>query len=200
MTRHRSNIWGPVLLLLVCTALAWVIYGQLAAAPSPEGVAYGSTATAPTTVPELPPEPQFSMRPMEDFQVILERPIFSPSRRPPLVESVEAHLMQSGVAFTLKGILIDENERIALFRTKSSDKVVRLREGDEIEGWTLVQIEADHVTLARGEIESVLQPTYDQHAPTERALRNKNPQKGRQQQPSQTQTDQSLSDPDQASQ
>ncbi len=193
MTRHRSNIWGPVLLLLVCTALAWVIYGQLAAAPSLEGAAHGSTATVPTTVPELPPEPQFSMRPMEDFQVILERPIFSPSRRPPLAESVEVPLMQSGVAFTLKGILIDENQRIALFRSKSSDKVVRLREGDEIEGWTLVRIEADHVTLARGGIETDLEPTYDQLAPAERARRKKDSQNERQQPQNKEQVDQSFS-------
>ena len=175
MTRHRSSLWGPVLLLLVCTALAWVIYRQVAVAPSLKAAANGSNVAA-TTVPELPPELQYSMRPVEDFQVILERPIFSPSRRPPPVESVESPPPDSDVTFTLKGILVDDDVRIALFRSKRNKKAVRLRQGDELEGWTLVQIEADHVTLARGGIEKVLEPTYDPSGQKKRPPKKQSPQ------------------------
>ncbi len=192
MRRHRSNIWLPPLLLVVCGALSWLIYREFMLEPSTEAAAKGLTAV-PTTLPALPPEPQFSMLPIEDFQAILERPIFSPSRRPPSAESidsVELPATTGDVSFVLKGILIDEDERTALFRSKDSDKLVRLGEGDKIEGWTLVRIEADQVVFASGEIERVLQPTFDPPAPSRRKKRS---QKNKQQQ-DQKQVDQSNSE------
>ncbi len=186
MRRHRSNVWLPPLLLVVCGALSWLIYREFMLEPSTEASAKGLTAV-PTTLPALPPEPQFSMLPIEDFQAILERPIFSPSRRPP---SVELPATTGDVAFVLKGILIDEDERTALFRSKRSDKLVRLGEGDKIEGWTLVRIEADQVVLASGEIEKVLQPTFGPPASAERTRREKSSPNNKQQQ-GQKQIDQS---------
>ncbi len=86
--------------------------------------------------------------------------------------------------------LDDEDERTALFRSKRSDKLVRLGEGDKIEGWTLVRIEADQVVLASGEIEKVLQPTFDPPASAERTRREKSSPNNKQQQ-GQKQIDQS---------
>ena len=161
MRRHKSSIWAAMFLLMVCGALVWAISRQLAVAPSLEARAHGSTVAA-TEVPELSPKVQFSMSPIEYFQAILERPLFSPSGRPSLVESVALPTTTTKVTFVLKGILIDGNKRVALFRSKKTDKAVRLREGDRMEGWTLVRIGVDHVALARGEIETVLQPSFEQ--------------------------------------
>jgi type II secretory pathway component PulC len=94
------------------------------------------------------------------------------------------------VSFVLKGILIDADERTALFRSKRSDKLVRLGEGDKIEGWTLVRIEADQVILASGEIEKALELTFDPPTPTKRTRREKSSQNNKQQQ-GQEQVDQS---------
>ncbi len=160
MKHRRSSVWPPMLLLVVCAALAWVIYRQVAVAPN-LNAAHGSTMEA-TSVPDLPPELQFSMRPVEDFDAILERPLFSPSRRPPAIEALESPPPNSDVAFTLKGILIDEDVRIALFRAQRNKQIWRLREGDTIEGWTIVRIERDSVSLARGAFEKILKPTFDQ--------------------------------------
>ncbi len=189
MRRHRFNVWLPPLLLVVCGALSLLIYRELTLGPSTEAAAKGSTAV-PTTLSALPPEPQFSMLPIEDFQAILERPIFSPGRRPPPVGSVELSATTGDVSFVLKGILIDADERTALFRSKRSDKLVRLGEGDKIEGWTLVRIEADQVILASGEIEKALELTFDPPTPTKRTRREKSSQNNKQQQ-GQEQVDQS---------
>ena len=159
MRRHKSSIRFPVLLLLIGGALVWAISRQLAVAPSLEATAHRSTVEAPE-VPELPPEIQFSMRPIEDFQAVLVRPIFSPSRRPPSIEFVELSTTTTKLTFALKGILFHRNERIALFRYKRKDKAVRLREGARMEGWTLVRIDVDHVVLARGELEVILKPGF----------------------------------------
>ena len=193
MRRHRFNVWLPPLLLVVCGALSLLIYRELTLGPSTEAAAKGSTAV-PTTLSALPPEPQFSMLPIEDFQAILERPIFSPGRRPPPVGSVELSATTGDVSFVLKGILIDADERTALFRSKRSDKLVRLGEGDKIEGWTLVRIEADQVFLVRGEIEKVLEPTFGPPAPGVRTRRKMSSQNNEQQQ-DQEQVDES--DPEQ---
>ena len=171
MKHRRSSVWPPMLLLVVCAALAWVIYRQVGVAPN-LNAAQGST-TAATQVPDLPPELQFSMRPVEDFDAILERPLFSPNRRPPAIEALESPPPNSDVTFTLKGILIDEDVRIALFRAQRNKKILRLREGDMIEGWTLVRIERHSVSLARGAFETMLKPTYDQSRRKKRALKKK---------------------------
>ncbi len=191
MRRHSSSVWLPPLLLVVCGALSWLIYRELMLGPSTEAAAKASTAVA-TTLPALPPEPQFSMLPIEDFQAILERPLFSPNRRPPTVGSVEFSAPTPDVSFLLKGILIDGDERTAFFRSQRGGEFVHLREGDKMEGWTLVRIEADEVLFASGEIEKVLQPTYDP-APAKRPRRKKKSQKNSQQQ-DQKQVDQSNSE------
>ncbi len=171
MKHRRSSVWPPMLLLVVCAALAWVIYRQVAVAPN-LNAAHGSTKEA-TPVPELPPELQFSMRSIDDFQAILDRPLFSPSRRPPAIEALESPPPNSDVTFTLKGILIDGDVRIALFRAQRNKKILRLREGDTIEGWTLVRIERNSVSLARGAIEKILEPTYDPSRQKKRAPKKK---------------------------
>ncbi len=186
MRRHRSNVWLLPLLLVVCGALSWLIYREFMLGPSTEAAAKGSTAV-PTTLPALPPESQFNTLPIENFQAILERPIFSPSRRPP---SVELPATTGDVAFVLKGILIDEDERTALFRSQRSGELMRLREGDKVEGWILVRIESNQVVVASGEIEKILELTYDPPAPTKRTLREKSSQNNKQQQ-GQEQVDQS---------
>lgn len=177
MTRRKSGYRVPVLLLLVCTVLVWLVYRQLAAPPSPEA-ATDPSALAEAAVPELPPKPQFSMRPIEDFRAVLERPIFSPTRRPPPVEEGGSVVESGGATFTLKGILIDDQERVALFRPGRGAKIVRLGEGDRLEGWTLVRIEADRVTLERGGVEKVLEPAYDPASPAKPRKQRKKREQG----------------------
>jgi type II secretory pathway component PulC len=64
--------------------------------------------------------------------------------------------------------VIDGDERVAVVIPKDKGKAMLLREGDIAEGWTLVRIEVDHVVLARGEAETVLEPSYERSEPRRR--------------------------------
>ena len=185
MAWRRFGVWAPTLLAATGILLGWVIY--LAAAPNSQPLD-GPAMVQVASVPDLPPEPEFLMPPLVTFEGILERPIFSPTRRPPSV--VEAPLLLDGgseVTFKLKGIIIDADQRIALVRMQKGKKNLRLPEGGRVSGWTVVTIEPGRVTFARGEAEKVLKPTFD---PPSRKKPRKMTKKQRRQQQRQQQKQQ----------
>ena len=101
MTGRRFDYWVPLGLLVLCLALVWVIFQQLAAAPNDEPVAADGSVIA-SIVPDLPPEPQFEMAPLEDFQAVLQRPLFSPTRRAPAATQSASVAVSENVSLVLK--------------------------------------------------------------------------------------------------
>ncbi len=87
MIARRGSGWlAPALMLGVCAALAWTVYREIrvgreiqVGAPEPVEAAGGQAPP----LPDLPAEPSFVMAPAESFSAILERPLFSPTRRSP---------------------------------------------------------------------------------------------------------------------
>ena len=81
IARRRSGWLASTLLLGICLVLAAFVYVQVqieTPGPAPSG---GGGATPPLAA--LPDQPSYTMAPAEDFAAILERPLFSPTRRPP---------------------------------------------------------------------------------------------------------------------
>lgn len=159
MAGHRFDYWVPIGLLVLCLALIWVIFQQLAAASNDEPVAADGSVIA-AIVPDLPPEPHFEIAPIEAFEIVVQRPLFSPTRRPPIEQTARVTTSEN-VTLVLKGILIDKDARIALIRPRNSGKIERLAEGQEIGGWTVMLIAPDHVVLERGGREQTLEPGFD---------------------------------------
>jgi hypothetical protein len=178
MARRRSQFWTLAGLVVACCALAWVIYQQLAAAPGPS-LAGDPQAMQIAAVPDLPPEADFSMPPIDSFEAILQRPIFSPTRSPSDGDAPTQEVVSGEFSFVLKGIVIGTKEGVALFRPGGGGKVVRVLEGGRLAGWTVVSIEPNQVTLSRGEAEKVMEPSLD--PPETRRQRTKR-QKQQQQQ------------------
>ena len=106
---------------------------------------------------------------LEDLTVTRERPLFSPTRRPPpraeasepppvavrppLVEKVEA---PEGPPFDLIGSVVGEANNYVLLRNRVTNNVSRLREGDEQEGWRIGAISLRSVVLERnGRVENL---------------------------------------------
>lgn len=154
MKRRKANLWLTSSLLLACLALAWLIYEQLTMVPNSEALA-GSSRQRTVDLPDRPPVPQFAMPAIENYQAVLERPLFSPNRRPPLEKPTIGGTNMFG--FILTGVLIDNNLRIALLRRQGDGEVVRSREGEEIEGWTLRQVELDFIVIEKDGREEVLE-------------------------------------------
>jgi hypothetical protein len=101
---------------------------------------------------------------------ILARPLFTPSRRPPpppveaQEEEVEAPKTPPVLTGRLAGMLIVPNELKEAFFTRESEQSVSVKEGDNIDGWTVSSIEPDRVVLTSAFGERVVQPTFAQAA------------------------------------
>lgn len=84
---------------------------------------------------------------------IVERPLFSASRRPfsPAEEKPTAKPEPEvkKLALTLTGILLAGESRVALL-THPKEGLLRLRQGQKVDGWRVDQINGDMVRLKRG--------------------------------------------------
>jgi general secretion pathway protein N len=140
---------GVALVLgVLCVTFGVLVYYEL-------DVAGDQARTAPIpavagAVPPLPAQPASStLPPMEAFSEVTRRPLFSSTRQPPPPEAVKETQGNSST-FALLGIIISDGGRIALIEYGRPPAMVRLKEGQAVEGWTLQSILPDRVVLQRG--------------------------------------------------
>lgn len=105
--------------------------------------------------PEIPANrPAVSL---ETFSDITERPLFRQDRRPYVAEAPAEPKQPRDTGsditaqITLSGVVIDDDERIALIERKQDKKLQQLRQGDTFNGWTLDQIRPDDITMQKGQ-------------------------------------------------
>jgi len=147
MIRRRSGgRLVTVLLIAACAGLAWTVYRGLGAPPQP---AAGVEPAADDGLPALPPVAGYEMAPLEDFMEIAERPLFSPTRRPPAGEGATVAPRQA-LDLTLIGVVLSTEERLAIVTPGGPGKAVRLGVGDSIQGWVLTELESERATFERG--------------------------------------------------
>src|ERR1700680_1138247 len=97
--------------------------------------------------------------PLEQLSITRERPIFSPSRRPPpppptyvapvAVRQRAKPPEPERPAVSLIGTVIGTDVQIGVFLEKATQNVVRLRLGEEHQGWVLRLVKAREVTLVK---------------------------------------------------
>ncbi len=189
MIARRGSGWlAATLLLGLCLVLAAFVYVQVqreAPGPAPSG---GGETTPPLAA--LPDQPSYTMAPLEDFAAILERPLFSPTRRPPAQGVTAAAAPEPELQVTLVGVIISSEEQIAIVRLNDADRFARLSVGDSFQGWVLDSIEPSRITFRRGEVEEHIELTYDVPPPVQKPKRRKRRQRNqRNQDPAQVQPD-----------
>jgi hypothetical protein len=118
-------------------------------------------AAAPPAVGQAPAQTEIDAL----IATIQERPLFTPGRRPP-APPLEEKVEPSPVVRTppeLRGRLagvtlgLDDGRRAVFARQGEKPTVVK--EGDEIDGWTVSSIEASRVVLKSSFGEKIVQPT-----------------------------------------
>lgn len=113
---------------------------------------------APAAEPALSANPLWAM-PLSQFPVTRERPIFSPSRRPPPV-AVAPAVAPKVVAvpkpkeperpqLTLVGTIASDEEGFGIFLDQSSKAVLRLKIGEEFQGWKLRSVQGRETALEK---------------------------------------------------
>jgi hypothetical protein len=129
-------------LLACCGALAAVIFI--------EASYYNSSSDAP-----LPTTEETSIRsytdaraqdltfdppPISHFREIIERPLFSSTRRP-----VPADTREPMNVYRLRGIFLSEQRNIGLVERRSDGVLIRLSEGDLVDEWEVAFVESETI-------------------------------------------------------
>ena len=128
------------LMLLAAAAWPWLQH----AAP-PVRIA-ASRGAAEARLAPLPP--------LAEFAATVERPLFSPTRRP---APGAAAGVAGGGRFRLQGVMIAGSARRALIADSTGGKTVDVAEGDSFEGYKVARIERDRVILSAPSGETVLE-------------------------------------------
>jgi hypothetical protein len=159
--------------LLVATA-GYVELSRTIAQPA-DGAASGVTdagsATSPPASAAASPPPSGNPLwtiPLKQLALTRERPIFSPSRRPP-PPAVVAPVYAAPVArpqkpkeperpqVSLVGTVAGGSEGIGVFLEMATRNIVRLRVGEDHEGWVLRSIKGRAVTLEKNSETALLE-------------------------------------------
>jgi hypothetical protein len=134
----------------------------------------GPAPAAPAERP-LSANPLWAM-PLKQFSVTRERPIFLPSRRPAAAPETAVAAPRVVVAppkeperpqLSLVGTISGDDDKFGIFVDQSTKAVIRLRVGDDFQGWTLRSIQGREASLEKSQKTVVLalpQPSTSQAA------------------------------------
>jgi len=128
---------------------AWFTYQTLEKPVAFDRPTARAQAAKPAAAP-LPAAGQFKMPPMRTFQAILERPVFSPSRRPKAGAPV---VVSQDLAITVTGISGTPTTPLVNLVPQDGGESAILRQGQKYRGWTLSEIKSRSVVFRRGDDE-----------------------------------------------
>jgi hypothetical protein len=125
-----------------------------------------------------------ALPPIESFSETTERPLFLPDRRPPTIdeEQQDVENVESGL-FTLVGIIVSPKQRIALVKVRGSQDVLQLSEGQQANGWTVLQISPGDVIFESNDKTETIELIDIKPAPTRRSSTRERRSRPPQQQP-----------------
>jgi type II secretory pathway component PulC len=128
------------LLAVLCLALAGGLYAEL----TQPIVAARSLVSTNQGQANAQSDPTFVMQPSGAYAEVLTRPLFSPTRRPPVVVG-PGNLSE----FKLTGTIMSAQGGYALLVQRSRPKIERIVQGQTFQGWLVKSIGSDHVILER---------------------------------------------------
>jgi hypothetical protein len=151
----------PSLMAVAGMVMACIIYAEIRARPTIQNMA-SSQGAAEIRIASLP-KPRQAMPAKISFATIIERPLFSPSRRPPSEDTTAASVPSLG--FSLSGVVISTDEPFALVKPDATGDPVRIKVGEELSGWTVARIEADRILVRHDTVEKELLLDFSAPAP-----------------------------------
>ena len=170
--RGGQSALMPMALVVVGLGIAWMLYQQLQSTVRRD-VSGEAVGTDLVTLPQEIADPVYRMPPMRQFDAILQRPLFSQSRRPITVTEAAPAVVSGNLGLALLGITIASDERFALVVPEGGGDTLRLRQGQDYQGWMLSAIEADTIVFTRAGAEERLELSYDVAPPPQQQRRRR---------------------------
>lgn len=158
----------PVLIGTALVAVAFALAPGAATAVDAGATPPRTAAAKPgTPAPAAPEGNPVRALPLAQLAITRDRPIFSPSRRPPpppapapvyTVASVPRPVKAEPQrpTLTLVGTVLGANEAIAVFLDRTTREVVRLHTNESHQGWILRSIDGREAKLEKGPDAAVL--------------------------------------------
>lgn len=166
MGRLAPGVLSSLLLIVAAAALGTHL---LVSPPSLDEAPAVAAVPGPEPDPEPAAEDAFAIPgpgPLTRFAEITERPLFSPSRRPPVRARAATPKPVAAAAptpkqidtgeYRLLGVVIEEDRRVALLRSLRGRTIEVVSEGGTLEAWTVEKIEPESVTLVQGDVRDVV--------------------------------------------
>src|SRR5277367_4602926 len=104
--------------------------------------------------------------PLKQFSVTRERPIFLPSRRPPALPTSAVTVSRVIVPpkpkepeqppLSLVGTISSDEDKFGIFVDQSTKAVIRLRVGEDFQGWRLQSVQGRDASLEKNQQTAVL--------------------------------------------
>jgi type II secretory pathway component PulC len=154
MTKPLSHRIGP--LLRLSALLAGILAFEIMSGPLMPEDPQASSGRTEKPFDSLSDTPLQSPA-ISTFAEIVERPLFTQSRRPPPKKDTKvATAAQKPETFELIGVIISPAGRMALLRTLATSEIVRAVEGQTVGGWEVRAIKPTQVVLQQGDDSEVL--------------------------------------------
>jgi hypothetical protein len=140
----------PLLLTALCVALAVALAGIVGAPMAPPA---GSSQETEAIGDDAVADRSFELEPLASFEAMVERPLFSRSRRPqpPRNAAADARTGNAGAPFLLSGVIVAGTTRVAFLQPRSQPKTLRVMEGETVDGWKIEKILPQRVVIGNGD-------------------------------------------------
>ena len=165
--RHANRILTGTAALVAIGAALSVPPAQADSVDSPNPPATDARQAAPKAPPVVPTGNPLWTIPLSQLAVTRDRPIFSPSRRPP-APVVAAPIYVPPPApriskaeperppLTLVGTIAGEKDAIAVFVLQGTGTTIRLHPNESHEGWVLLSVQGREATLQKAGASAVM--------------------------------------------
>ena len=144
---------------------------------TPSGDLGSSAAPAPAPAAESPLDLLSPPEDIEEYAVVVERPLFLPDRRPPSEDEAaeeEAPIVDDAAlkGLDLNAVIMTPGKVVAWVRNPAEKELQDLELGDEINGWNVKEIQADRLVLERqGQTDTLTLRDYQNMPPPRPAVR-----------------------------
>ena len=139
-------MFRPALLIMIpALALPILSYRTIVG----DSTANAALSGASIVIPPVPDAPVLDMRDEASYAIIIERPLFTPSRRAaaPAVQTVASEAPPAG--FTLLGVVSKSGRSLAVIRAGEGTSAIKAEAGQEVAGWQLTKVAPTQVLLER---------------------------------------------------
>ncbi len=146
-----------LLLVAICTILGNMIYYKYKH-PQEYHSSSSTNSTENLSLTKVPEMQESELADISDFDEIIQRPLFSTDRQvaEEIAEDVPVQKPARNPDLQLTGIVLSDEEQVALIKSKKQAKLQRVKLNENILGWKLIELNNSSVKLKSGRQEITL--------------------------------------------